>query len=167
MKRVIYAVYGSNLLKERFMVYIKGGYYEGKLYDGCRDKEDPIERGFMFVPYRLYFSKQSSRWDNKGVAFLSCKKERNKDYHAVVRLWEITEEQFNYIWTQEGKGWYNQKLSLNEKDGLEIYTITGCWLEEKNIPSERYIKIISKGIKETTNWNDKEVEKYLSKFIGG
>jgi len=47
MKKVIYASYGSNLLKERFLYYIKGGEYKG-----CNDKSDPIEKGWMFIPYR-------------------------------------------------------------------------------------------------------------------
>jgi len=131
MKYLIYAAYGSNLLKERFMFYIEGGVYRGKLYIGGAYKSEPEDLGYMYVPYRLYFAKKSPRWDNMGVAFLSCKKESNSDYHAVVRLWKISETQFKDIQEQEGKIWYNKTLFLGEKDGLEIKTITGCWKEEK------------------------------------
>ena len=50
MDKVIYAAYGSNLLKERFLVYIKGGEFEGKNYKGCKDKTDPVNLGWMYVP---------------------------------------------------------------------------------------------------------------------
>ena len=165
MTKIIYAAYGSNLLKERFLVYIKGGNYKGKDYCGCRDKSDPIDRGWMFIPYRLYFAKKSSRWENKGVAFISCEKEPDENYHTVVRLWEITKEQFNDIWKQEGKYLYYKKLYLGIRDGIEIYTITGDWIQESNYPSKSYLEIIKKGLKETTGWNDAEIDEYLNKFI--
>ncbi len=99
----------------------------GKNYEGCKDKSDPIDRGWKFIPYRLYFAKKSSRWGNKGVAFITYEKEPDEKYHTVARLWEITEDQFNEIWEQEGKSWYNVKLYLGKIGELEIYTITGWW----------------------------------------
>lgn len=166
MKYLIYAAYGSNLLKERFMVYIKGGCFEGKEYEGCKDdKTEPEDLGWLFVPYRLYFAKKSSRWDNMGVAFLSCKMELDANYHTVVRLWKVSKIQFEAIHEQEGKSWYPIILHLSEKDGLEIKTITGCWENEINNPSERYLEIIKKGLKETTSWSDKEIADYINKFL--
>ncbi len=164
MKHVIYAAYGSNLLKERFMVYIKGGLYRGEEYKGCEDKTEPISLGWMYVPHRLYFAKNSKRWNGKGIAFLTCEKESNPEYHAIVRLWKITEEQFECVHKQEGKGWYHEILTLGEKDGLTIKTFTGCWMDNINLPSEEYLDVIKKGLKETTGWTDQEIEKYLSKF---
>jgi len=48
---------------------------------------------------------------------------------------------------------------------MERRSFTGCWEDERQSPSERYLKIIKKGIKETTNWNDEKIEAYLSKFL--
>jgi len=165
MEKVIYAVYGSNLLKERFLAYIKGGFYEGRKYNGCINKEEPIDLGCMYIPHRLYFAKNSSRWDNKGVAFITSQKEENTNLHTLVRFWKVTEEQFEEIQEQEGKDWYNRMVDLGEKDGLKILTITGDWLNKINLPSSRYIEIIKKGLKETTKWTDKKIENYLKKFI--
>jgi hypothetical protein len=166
MKEILYAVYGSSLLRERFMIYIKGGHYRGKKYEGCQDKSKPEDYGYMFVPYRLYFAKESPRWDDKGVAFLSCEEEKDKKYYALVRLWKINESQLKDIHRQEGKGFYPKKIHLGYKENIEIYTITGCWLKETNEPSNEYLEIIKNGIKETTNWSDEKIEEYLSKFIG-
>jgi hypothetical protein len=165
MKKIIYAVYGSNLLKERFLVYIQGGNYQNRNYKGCTDKTEPEDLGWMSVPHGLYFAKKSSRWENKGVAFLSCEKEENPQYHAVVRLWKISESQFIDIHEQEGKSWYYKILELGEKNGLKIQTITGCWMDELNEPSPKYLDVIKKGLKECTWWEDKKIESYIKKFI--
>jgi hypothetical protein len=153
------------LLRERFLIYIKGGEYRGKEYSGCRDKTEPIDMGWIYAPYRLYFAKCSPLWENKGVAFLSGKKEKNHEYYSVIRLWKITEEQFYEIQKQEGKCWYNLILELGEKDGVKIKTITGCWIDEIQAPSEEYLKVIEKGLKETTNWDDERIRAYLKKFM--
>ena len=167
MSKVIYAAYGSNLLKERLEKYIYGGLYKGREYKGCSDKSAPEDLGWIRVPYRLYFAKKSSRWENKGVAFLSCNREKNEDYHAVVRMWKINKKQLEEIWDQEGRSWYSKKLYLGDKDGLKIYTFTGCWERELNLPSYSYLDVIKKGLKETTQWDKSKVEEYLLKFIKG
>jgi len=166
MIEIIYAVYGSNLLKERFMAYINGGIYDGRHYAGCKDKKKPEDLGYTFVPYRLYFAKESSRWDGKGVAFLTCKEKENDEYHTLVRRWKITDDQFKDIWKQEGKTYYHVKIYLGKKDGIEIYTLTGCWLKEKNKPGEKYLHYIKCGLKETTGWPYEKIEQYISKFLG-
>ncbi|MCX7914461.1 MAG: hypothetical protein N2511_07740 [Thermodesulfovibrionales bacterium] len=165
MSYLIYAAYGSNMLRERFLYYIKGGFFEDKYYEGSRDKTEPEDLGWMFVPYRLYFAKSSSRWDCKGVAFLSCRKESNPNHHAIVRLWKVSKFQFEDIQRQEGSSWYNVVLPLGEKEGYQIKSITGCWEDEKQRPSVRYLEIIKRGIKETTNWDDGKIEEYLVKFL--
>lgn len=165
MKHVIYAVYGSNLFEERFMVYINGGEYRNIKYNGCNDKTPPQDLGWQFVPYRLYFAKKSSRWNNKGVAFLSCEKEPDKNFYTIVRLWKISEMQFEDIKKQEGIAWYHREICLGEKDNLAIKTITGCHKNELNEPSDEYLDVMTKGLKETTSWTEEEIKAYLDKFL--
>ena len=45
-KYVWYACYGSNLLRERFMLYIQGGFcrFNNREYTPCNDKSAPLER---------------------------------------------------------------------------------------------------------------------------
>ena len=164
MKKLLYAAYGSNLLKERFMVYIKGGEFNGRHYDGCVDKTEPEDYGYIKVPYRIYFAKKSFRWRQMGVAFMDYREEENEEYHAVVRLWKISEKQFECLNEQEGKSLYNKILILGKKDNLEIKTITGDYLKEIKKPSNEYLDIIKKGLKETTNWSDDKIQDYLNKF---
>ncbi|MBC7349637.1 MAG: hypothetical protein H5U05_06665 [Candidatus Aminicenantes bacterium] len=163
-REVIYAAYGSNLLKERFLVYIEGGNFMGGQYNGCNDKTEPVDLGWMWVPHRLYFAKQSPRWGYKGVAFLSYDREVNPEYYSVVRLWKIKESQFYCIVSQEG-GWYNKFLDLGEKEGITVKTFTGCWENELYDPSEDYLSLIKRGLKETTGWTDEKIDNYIGKFL--
>ncbi|ADL67896.1 hypothetical protein Tthe_0325 [Thermoanaerobacterium thermosaccharolyticum DSM 571] len=57
---IYYGAYGSNLLRERFLIYIKGGEYRGKEYRGCRDKTEPIDMGWIYVPLQALFCKMFS-----------------------------------------------------------------------------------------------------------
>jgi len=166
MKYLIYAAYGSNLLKERFTAYIKGGYFCGQDHSPCKyDPTEPVHLGWIYVPHRLYFAKSSQRWQGKGVAFLSCEKEENPNFHAVVRLWRISEIQFNHLKQKEGPSWYGRELVLGEVGGLKIKTITGCWEDEKNEPSQEYLLVIKCGLRETTGWNEDKIEQYLNRFL--
>ena len=169
MKRVIYAAYGSNLLKERFEAYIYGRRFRGVRYEGSRDKTPPVDRGWIIVPRFVYFAKNSRKWGGGGVAFLSSEPIEDCSLWSVVRLWEVSEMQFEDIWKQENSaktleeaknGWYGRIITLGEIDGLEIKTFTGDWLDEKNPPSAKYLEIVKEGLLETTRWSRKEIETY-------
>lgn len=165
-KYILYAAYGSNLLLERFYAYIMGTEFMGIKYEGCIDKSEPEDYGSILVPHRLYFAKNSSKWDGGGVAFLSLKEESDPYYYAVVRLWKITREQFVDIQRQEGS-WYDQILNLGRKDKLDIITFTGKaeFEKEKNPPSTSYIDIIKKGLIQIKGFSVGECEQYIKKFI--
>ena len=83
---VWYACYGSNIYKKRFLFYIKGGQPEvsTKCYKGCSDKNAPTYDKQIRIPYELYFSKESSSWENRGVAFI--KSERNESVETLNSL---------------------------------------------------------------------------------
>ena len=72
MEYVIYAAYGSNLLTERLLTYIKGGKFRGlpKWHTGCPDKTEPLSLGWKRISYRVYFGGYSGSWEG-GVALLS------------------------------------------------------------------------------------------------
>ena len=165
MNHILYAVYGSNLLYERFICYINGNSFCGKTHKGCKDKSPPIDFGYMFTPHRLYFAKKSPSWGYKGVAFLNPSEELDKNFHTLIRLWRITEEQFHDIHSQEGIGWYHLVENLGEKDGYKVKTLTGEHFRELNCPSEKYQDVIRRGLIETTSWSNEACNEYLAKFI--
>ncbi|SDY94500.1 Uncharacterized conserved protein YtfP, gamma-glutamylcyclotransferase (GGCT)/AIG2-like family [Proteiniborus ethanoligenes] len=141
---VWYACYGSNINKERFMKYILGD----AIRSGCRDKTPPVDEKPIIVKYPIYFANHSSRWNNKGVAFLDISK-RGKSYG---KMYLITKEQFEEIHQQEGNGpsWYNKKVNLGFQGGIPIQTITHELRDiQEVIPSIDYLEVIKAGIRET------------------
>jgi hypothetical protein len=164
MAYVIYAAYGSNLLTERLLAYIKGGSFRGiTSHTGCPDKTEPVSFGWKKVPYRVYFGKHSPHWGG-GVAFLYPEIEPNPEYHAVVRLWKMTREQYDCVKSQEGS-WYEGEIKLGTLDGLDILTFTSSKKFNHNPPSKLYLDVLKEGLKETTGWTDEEIDKYWEKFL--
>lgn len=144
-KYIWYASYGSNMLKERFMAYIKGGNYEGREYKGCDDKTLPTDDRSVIIPYELYFANKSKTWNNCGVAFIDSE---SKD-STLGRMYLITEDQYEQLRDQEGRIWYDKEIKLGECDGLPIKTFTHGTRFEENKPALRYLDIIQRGIRET------------------
>ena len=111
-KYVWYACYGSNLNEERFLRYIKGGICEfnGRSYDGCTDKSDPIADKPVIIPHKLYFGNSSGAWGGGGVAFINPR--WDSEQSTWGRMYLITEEQFEQIHIAEGPGpdWYGELL---------------------------------------------------------
>ncbi len=182
---VWYANYGPNLCSRRFMRYIEGGEAGGTSGPsmGCRDKTPPKDDQPIKISYPLYFAKQSSHWENKGVAFIGLKKE--EDEATLGRMYLITEQQFFDVATQENEGariavdldrvkqqggmifqvsWYGNILYLGEQDGFPIYTFTSSGdiaLEAPIAPSSRYLQYIISGLKEVYPLTDEDIVEYL------
>lgn len=159
---VWYASYGSNLIYERFIVYIKGGKckFNEVDYSGCRNKSLPKDTRPITIPYKMYYGNESSPWGNGGIAFLDTQSRGQ----TLGRMYLITEEQFEDISRQEGReeNWYNQSLSLGEYNGVEIVTITNKNIRPYANPSDNYLEVLRAGLKETyPEMSDFEVMKYL------
>ncbi|HXX34979.1 MAG TPA: tetratricopeptide repeat protein, partial [Thermodesulfobacteriota bacterium] len=182
---VWYASYGSNLCSRRFMCYIEGGQPEGasRPHSGCRNKTPPKDDQPIKIPYPLYFARQSSRWGNKGVAFIGLKKEETEA--TLGRMYLITEQQFIDVVSQENEGakisvdlqkvkqqgsmvfhesWYGNILYLGEQSGFPIYTFTSCKniaLEPPVAPSSEYLQAIISGLKEVYPVTPDDIIEYL------
>ena len=159
---VYYASYGSNLLEERFLTYIKGGIcrFNGREYTGCSNQNSPIKSKPILIPYKMFYSKNSSSWNNKAVSFLDI--DRNGKSYGKAYL--ITKQQFDEIKKQEGS-WYSKVVNLSDIGGHKCYTFTSeTQLEHKKISEVdvSYIKVLTEGIKESfPKISDKEIETYL------
>jgi hypothetical protein len=99
-KYVWYACYGSNLSKERFLFYVKGGFCKlnNKDYKGCADKSEPIKDRPIVIHHRLYFGNRSNSWNGGGVAFIDP--QQNREERTLGRMYLITEEQFEQVHKQ-------------------------------------------------------------------
>jgi hypothetical protein len=183
--KVWYASYGSNILEERFLCYIRGGKPKGAKtnYEGCRDKTLPADKEDFYICSELYFAQKSSNWDNSGVAFVRTLFE--PQISTIGRIYLVTKGQLVDIARQETntkieltidfnkaiKGgscifkkssWYGNLLYLGQQNEYPIFTITNeNDLQPLTKPSKSYIKTISDGIKEAHHFDEKTIFEYL------
>lgn len=159
---VWYVGYGSNMLEERFMHYIKGGQFRsnGRDHKPCSDQTPPRAKMPYEIPYNMYYGNSSGSWDNGGVSFLDITTP-GKAY-GVAYL--ISREQFNHLYKEENGGriprpdstWYNTIISLGQWDGMDVLTITNNRVVDKNPPSNRYLEVLTEGLKESYTYLDEE-----------
>jgi hypothetical protein len=96
---VWYASYGSNLNRDRFLTYLRGGTPPGgrRRQTGARDTNDPKDDIPIRFDGRMHFAYASGRWDGGGVGFMDV----DKAGHALGRAYLITAEQFDDVVAQE------------------------------------------------------------------
>ena len=168
---VWYVSYGSNMLRERFIHYIKGGQYEGggASHEPCSDISDPIAVTTYNIPYDMYFRNNSGSWGGKGVSFLDVSQPGN----ALGVAYLITKDQFEHVACQENGGcppkyssWYNTIVALGELDGHEVVTITNDLVANFNAPSEKYLETLHRGIAEHyPEMSGEDIDQYLTECI--
>jgi hypothetical protein len=183
--KIWYACYGSNILEERFICYIKGGQPKGAQtkYEGCTDKTLPSDNEDFYICSELYFARESSNWDNGGVAFVRTLFEPQAS--TIGRIFLITKGQLIDIARQETKttteltidfdraikdgsyifkrpSWYGNLLYLGQQGEYPIFTLTNeNDLQTSTKPSKSYLKMICQGIKESHKFDDKTIFEYL------
>ena len=155
---VWYACYGSNLNRDRFMIYIRGGSLEVDGHrvteKGSADRSEPTASEVCRLPFKLLFLGHFEKWENKSAAFLDLS-HREHNLKTVCRLYRITKEQFMDVVRQENGGVppkavdfdalrkngetdlypdhpYGRLVYVEEKDGIPVvtFTCTDAWLSE-------------------------------------
>ncbi len=168
---VWYVSYGSNMLNERFMCYIKGGSFEGSRYrQACSDATPSLAVKTFEIPYDMYFGNTSGSWQDCGVSFLDV----NKKGHALGVAYLITKDQFSHVCAEENGGrapeegysWYEDIIDLGVMDGFEVKTITNRNLRPYKEPCLEYRETLIRGIEE--NWPDmfiRDIKDYIDGCI--
>lgn len=171
---VWYAGFGSNLLRERFDCYIKGGKPKGSNadYAGCRDKSDVQGDQPIKLHHALYFADHSNAW-NGAAAFVRPAASETTTYG---RMYLITYGQLNDVVRQEngrdvpgnvivppydewtrvdhceiaGFRLYGRLIKIGMQVQHPILTLTATRDDFLiGAPSEAYIKTIVAGLEET------------------
>jgi hypothetical protein len=152
---VWYVGYGSNLSKQRFLCYIKGGtpQFGKKFHKGCKDPTPPRDHRQGVIPYPLYFALPEAKngtanWGPGGVAFIGPAKDEKAG--TLSSMWRITEGQYAEVKRQEGS-WYNKQISLGKEEGIPVLP-----------PSEAYLKTIALGLRETCKRDNEAIADYLA-----
>jgi hypothetical protein len=178
---VWYAAYGSNLSRERFDVYLRGGTPAGGAheYPGCRNETPPIDDRSWQCGFRMRFGGSSRTWGG-GVALID---DAQDGVPARVRLYLITLEQFADVVAQEN--WlepgsvdltevtfaphhvigpdhvYRVVLQVGEIDGSPVLTITQDPSAPTATPTMRYLTHIARGLREAHGLDAGGVVDYL------
>ena len=168
---VWYVSYGSNMLEERFLCYIKGGPFEGsRNHPACDDTTLPLAVKTVEIPYDMYFGNVSGSWHGSGVSFLDV----TRPGKALGVAYLISKEQFEHVSKREndgrsptpGYGWYEDIIDLDSSDGIELKTITNRYLRSYNEPFPEYLDTLRRGIRQNwPNLTDEEIEDYLKNCI--
>lgn len=170
VSQVWYAAYGSNLQRERFLLYIRGGRATGshRVLPGVRDTRDPTGDRALTLPGRVRFGWTSPTWRG-GIAFY----DPDLDGRAFARAYRITAAQFADLAAQEmhtdpghgldlatvlsqgrhshGPGHYETLHLVGELNGLPVLTFSASsWREiPPNQPSADYLAIMWRGLRTT------------------
>lgn len=98
MDAVWYAAYGSNLDRERFLNYLRGGRAVGaaRMLPGSRDPADPSGDLPLRIPGTVRFGWESPTWGG-GIAFYDA----DATGTVLARAYRLTPEQFVDVAAQE------------------------------------------------------------------
>ena len=82
---VWYVCYGSNLLEERFLCYIRGGVIPGNVLSerGARDTTPPVKSEKCTIDHELFFSTPIKKWFGSGVAYIDPQKWEGKSVQGM------------------------------------------------------------------------------------
>ena len=71
-----YVCYGSNLLEERFLCYVRGGVIPGNVLSerGAKDTTPPVKSEKCTIDHELFFSTPIKKWFGSGVAYIDPQK---------------------------------------------------------------------------------------------
>lgn len=177
-----YASYASNLSRNRFLCYIKGGAPRGSTFanPGCTDSSDPLADTPLDLPFGLYFAGESQVWSG-GIAFIT---HQTQPTPTKGRGYLITKGQFREIAAQEshrqprpidfptlfsqsylqlGADMYDRLLYCGDHQGHPVVTFTSPHDTQPYVqPVESYVRQIGAGLTETYGMTPQEVSRYLS-----
>jgi hypothetical protein len=182
-----YVAYGSNLSRERFCCYLRGGRADGndREYPGCRDTSDPMDTFGLVIAGGVYFAGRSSGW-RAGMAFL----DPEVPGEVAARAYLITADQFVDVLAQEtrrspgmaldlepafrgeryssGVGGYPILVRVGDRGDVPLMTFTRDWRAVATLAasSESYLAAMATGLREAHGWSSTQIDRYLSAIPG-
>jgi hypothetical protein len=183
VQHIWYVAYGSNLSRERFCHYLRGGRPDGveRDYPGCRDTSDELDNFGLLITGGVYFAGHSSGW-RAGMAFY----DPEASGEVAARAYLITTEQFVDVLAQEtrrspgmaldlapafrgdrysnGVGGYSILVRVGCRSGVPLLTFTRerCSTSTLAAPSAHYLAAMATGLREAHGWSSTQINRYLS-----
>lgn len=189
--QVWYVSYGSNLCADRLACYLQGGRPEGGLrtYPGARDTAPPLDARPTTLPGRIFFAGESRTWRG-GMAFYDHETPGPTPAGAylisIEQFADVAAQESDRVPVVDGPleaalddptilrsdgdshvvddGLYSRLLRVGTIDGLAALTFTsipGSGDIEHTRPSEAYLAMIGRGLRDTHGWDDDAVRHYF------
>lgn len=190
---VWYVSYGSNMAADRLSAYLAGGTPTGgrRANPGARDATPPRRSEPVDLPGALYFAGESTQWGG-GVAFYDHDATDRGPTHA--RAYLVTVAQFADVAAQEmyrvpadgdpveqvlldgfsgrhevGPGRYETLVEVGRLEGLPLLVFTsphGIDAVPHTRPSEGYVAVLARGLRESRGWDTARVAAYVGRVVG-
>lgn len=180
---VWYAGYGSNLARERFLCYVRGGRPTGasRTCPGARDTTLPVDDRALTLPGEMFFAWDSPTWGG-GIAFYDA----TAAGRTLARAYLLTDQQFADVAAQEmhrqpgedldlttvldqsrhdlGPGRYESLHLVGELEGHPVLTFTTAdpLGLQHNPPTQPYLEMIARGLSDTHGLGVDEITSYLA-----
>ena len=180
--QVWYAGYGSNLARDRFLCYLRGGRPPGasRTYPGARDTTLPLDDRALTLPGEMFFAWESPTWGG-GIAFYDA----DAPGATLARAYLLSDEQFADVAAQEmhhepgedldlttvlqhsrhdlGPGRYESLHLVGELEGRPVLTFTtpDPLALQHNPPTRAYLEVVARGLSDTHDLGVDEVTTYL------
>lgn len=194
-EHVWYVSYGSNLLRERFEVYLLGGSFSGlaQEYPGGPDTSAASDERAVVLPGRLRFALDAPAWGGGGVAMW----QPGPGPGVLARAWRVTLRQFlEFVhlenggqdrraapWpagvlssgsARTGDGWYSRLIHPGDIRGEPALTFTNPEPELLTTrgPSPAYREVVTSGVVQTFGGDSRgglsgaDAADYVSEALG-
>ena len=179
MTRVWYAAYGSNLSRERFDAYLRGGRPRGTTHDypGCRDPSDPTYELACDIEAELAFGGTSQTWGG-GVAFVVPGADVVKARLYLVTLEQVADVVAQENWLDPGQvsfdgarldepivltgHMYGVVLPLAPREAVPVLALTQSADAVPAVPSPPYLRHIADGLRDAHGMTDGAIVDYLA-----
>jgi len=185
-----YAAFGSNLSRDRFLVYLHGGVPAHSPnptpQPGARDQSPPTAEWTGEIDAELYFGATSQRWGGGGVAFLDVDPTSwtRPLPRARMRAYRISLAQLEDVFGQENglddppsididallsagrldalSTRYGRLAIVGTHDGAPLITITSATRQVANNPSFAYARTIVSGLVDAFGLSLADATSYLA-----
>ncbi len=189
---VWYVSYGSNMSATRLAAYLEGGTPPGgnRANPGAHDSTPPRRSVPVDLPGALYFAGNSPQWGG-GVAFYDHEAPGGP---TAARAYLITAQQFADVAAQEmyrvpvpgdplaevviaglgggrhhvGPGRYETLVEVGRLEGLPMLLFTapdGIDHVEHTAPSAAYLAMLAEGLRDSRQWEEREIEAYFARVL--
>ena len=140
---VWYVCYGSNLLEERFLCYIKGGMIPGNTRSerGAKDTTLPVRSEKCTIDHELFFSTPVKKWFDSGVAYINPRKSAEGRDRIAFKPRETGKEMVQNAIPESSQLIGNNQVTLGRRYLITLGQFLDVVRQENALPADQELSI--------------------------